>query len=93
MHIHLFYVQHLVLNNTGVLAIPTGSLRLANIYQAYAYGRLICVIVCFSLLFICFLILYYIKNQQGATLAVLFISNSRITLHVSDAFCVNYQEY
>jgi len=28
---------------------------------------------------------YFIKNQQDATLAVLFISNSKITLHVSDA--------
>ena len=37
--------------------------------------------------------LYYIKNQQDATLAVLFISNRKITLHVSDAFCVHHQEY
>jgi len=36
---------------------------------------------------------YYIKNQQGATLAVLFISNCKITLHVSEAFCVHHQEY
>ena len=36
---------------------------------------------------------YYIKNQQDATLAVLFISNCKITLHVSDAFCVHNQEY
>ena len=28
--------------------------------------------------------LYYIKNQQDATLAVLFISHYKITLHVSD---------
>jgi len=28
---------------------------------------------------------YYIKNQQDATLALLFISNCKITLHVSDA--------
>ena len=28
-------------------------------------------------------IIYYIKNQQDATLAVLFISNCKITLHVS----------
>jgi len=27
--------------------------------------------------------LYYIKNQQDATLAVLFISHCKITLHVS----------
>ena len=37
--------------------------------------------------------LYYIKNQQDATLAVLFISNCKITLHVSDAFCIHHQEY
>ena len=39
------------------------------------------------------IILYYIKNQQDATLAVLFISNCKITLRVSDAFCVHHQEY
>ena len=33
------------------------------------------------------LMLYYMKNQQDATLAVLFISNCKITLHVPDAFC------
>ena len=43
--------------------------------------------------FPCILTLYYITNQQDATLAVLFISNCKITLNVSDAFCVNYQEY
>ena len=37
--------------------------------------------------------LYYIRNQQDATLAVLFISNCKIALHVSDAFCVHHQEY
>ena len=36
---------------------------------------------------------YYIKNQRDATLAVLFISHCKITLHVSDAFCVHHQEY
>ena len=36
---------------------------------------------------------YYIKNQQDATLAVLFISNCKITLHVSDASRVHHQEY
>ena len=36
---------------------------------------------------------YYMKNQQDATLAVLFISNCKITLHVSDAFYVHNQEY
>jgi hypothetical protein len=37
--------------------------------------------------------LYYIKNQQEATLAVLFISNCKITLHVSDTLCPHHQEY
>jgi uncharacterized protein with PQ loop repeat len=37
--------------------------------------------------------IYYTKNQQDATLAVLFISNCKITLHVSDAYCVHHQEY
>jgi hypothetical protein len=36
---------------------------------------------------------YYIKNEQDATLAVLFISNCKITLHVSDASRVHHQEY
>ena len=39
--------------------------------------------------FSCVISLYYIKNQQDATLAVLFISHCKITLHVSDAFCVS----
>ena len=43
--------------------------------------------------FPCIITLYYIKNQQDATLAVLFISHCKITLHVSDAFCVHHQEY
>ena len=43
--------------------------------------------------FPCIISLYYIKNQQDATLAVLFISNCKVTLHVSDAFCVHRQEY
>jgi len=37
--------------------------------------------------------LYYIKNQQDATLAVLFIRHCKITLHVSGAFCVHHQVY
>jgi len=37
--------------------------------------------------------LYYIRNQQDATLAVLFISHCKITLHVTDAFCFHHQEY
>ena len=37
--------------------------------------------------FPCVITVYYIKNQLDATLAVLFISHCKITLHVSDAFC------
>jgi len=38
-------------------------------------------------------LLYYIKKQLDAALSVLFISQCKITLHVSDAFCVHHQEY
>ena len=47
----------------------------------------------FMFKFPCIISLYYINNQQDATMAVLFISNCKITLHVSDAFCVHHQEY
>jgi len=43
--------------------------------------------------FPCLVRQHYIKNQQDANLAVLFISNCKITLHVADAFCVHHQEY
>ena len=43
--------------------------------------------------FPCIITLYYIKDQQDATLAVLFISHCKITLHVSDASCVHHKEY
>ena len=41
--------------------------------------------VTFMFVFPYIITLYYIKNQQDATLEVLFISNCKITLHVSDA--------
>ena len=41
----------------------------------------------------CIISLYYIKDQQDATLAVLFISHCKIALYASDAFCVHHQEY
>ena len=41
----------------------------------------------------CYYFLYYMKNQQDATLAVFFISNCKITLHVSEDFCFHHQEY
>jgi len=43
--------------------------------------------------FPCIISLYYIRNQQDANLAVLLISNCKITQHVSDAFCIHHQEY
>ena len=43
--------------------------------------------------FPCIVSLYYIRNQQDATLAVSFISHYKITLYVLDAFCVHHQEY
>ena len=42
--------------------------------------------------FPCIVTLYYIKNQQDATLAVLFISHCKITLRVSDAFCAHHPD-
>jgi len=51
--------------------------------------KIVCVCVCVCI----YIYVYYIKNHQDATLAVLFISNCKITLHVSDAFCVHHQEY
>ena len=47
----------------------------------------------FTFEFPCIVSLYYIRNQQDATLAVSFMSHCKITLHVSDAFCVHHQEY
>jgi len=49
--------------------------------------------ISFMFEFPCIISLYYIKSQQDATLVVLFISNWKITLHVSDAFWSHHQEY
>jgi len=43
------------------------------------------IIFYFMFEFPCIITLYYIKSQQDATLAVLFISHCKITLHVSEA--------
>jgi hypothetical protein len=43
--------------------------------------------------FPCIISLYYVKNQRDVTLAVFFISNCKITLHILDAFCAHHQEY
>jgi len=37
--------------------------------------------------------IYFIKKELDATLVVLFISHCKITLHVSNVFCVHHQEY
>ena len=50
-------------------------------------------VLLFTFEFPCIITLYYINNQLDATLAVLFISHCKITLHVLDAFCVHHQEY
>jgi len=47
----------------------------------------------FMFQFLCIITLYYIRNQQDATLAVLFIIHCKITVYVSDVFCVHHQEY
>ena len=43
--------------------------------------------------FSCVISLHYVKNQRDTTFAVMFISNCKITLHVSDALCAYHQEY
>jgi len=43
--------------------------------------------------FSCVISLHYVKNQRDTTFAVMFISNCKITLHVSDALCAHHQEY
>ena len=61
-------------------------------YESHLEGRYLNI---FFLMFEfpCIVSLYYMRNQQDATLAVSFISHCKITLHVSDAFCVHHQEY
>ena len=53
------------------------------------------VLLSVSILYLVFVHHKYIlyKETTDATLAVLFISNCKITLHVSDTFCVHHQEY
>jgi hypothetical protein len=68
----------------------------ANLVEDVAHTRvseLIAVPSYFMFEFPCIIRLYYIKDQQDTTMAVLFISNCKITLHVSDASRVHYQEY
>ena len=47
----------------------------------------------FAAVCVLFHVLYYVKNQRDATLAVLFISNCNVTLHVSDALYAHHQKY
>ena len=71
--------------------------RLSNAFDLHLVQFIVqfCVYVrmYFMFEFPCIITLYYIKNQLDATLPVLFISNCKITLHVSDAFCIHHQEY
>jgi hypothetical protein len=59
------------------------SLLMTNLTQIF-------ISLYFMFEFPCIIRLYYIKNQQDATLAVLFISNCKITVHVSDVFCFHH---
>ena len=56
-------------------------------YLVGLFATVIVGLVFFMFEFPCIITLYYIKNQQDATLAVLFINHCKITLNVSDAFC------
>ena len=86
-----FWMSHIT---SGLLKI---SLQKLGFIEGYAYytktspvlSRLASNSTNFMFKFPCIISLYYIKNQQDATLAVLFTSNCKITLRVSDAFCVN----
>jgi hypothetical protein len=57
------------------------------------YRRMINYEMYFMFVFPCIITLYYIKNQLDGALVVLFISHCKITLRVSDAFCIHRQEY
>jgi len=41
----------------------------------------------------CTILCILLNNQRDASLAVLFISHCKITLHVSGALCTHHQEY
>jgi len=65
------------------------SSRLSN-YQLSSmnlFTILLLFLFFFMFEFPCIITLYYIESQLDATLAVLFISHCKITLHVSGAFC------
>jgi hypothetical protein len=72
---------------------PTFTAAEFRLYQICRLMLLLILWIFFMFEFPCIISLHYIKNQQGATLAVLFISHCMVTLHVSDAFCVHHQEY
>ena len=52
-------------------------------------------ILCLNFMFEfpCITNLCYVRNQRNATLAVLFISNCKITLLISNDLCAHHQEY
>jgi len=58
------------------------------------YLRLKCTIMYFFLFaFYKLETLLFLLKEELKLRVVLFISNCKITLHVSDAFCVHHQEY
>ena len=76
------------------LKIGRMSRRLTQLQNKTLLNQNFCNVICnFIFEFPCIISLYYIRKQQDATLAVLFISNCKSTLHVSDVHRVHHQEY
>ena len=82
------------LTHTGVRT-PNRPTRSQSIYRLHHFRPSIGLIKIRNVMFEfpCVVSLYYIRNQQDATVAVSFISHCKITLHVSDIFCVHHREY
>ena len=77
--VRLWGSPSILLHGHGSLSLE-GSCGVVTLTQSFMFE------------FPCIVSLYYIRNQQYATLAVLFISHCKITLRVSDAFCIHHQE-
>jgi hypothetical protein len=76
------------------LKIGRMSRRLTQLQNKTWLNQIFCNAICnFIFEFPCIISLYYIRNQLDATLALLFISNCKNTLHVSDVHRVHRQEY
>ena len=80
-----FYIHYIlfIFPRFSIYIIEQKYYRYIDLYRLHliTFGEI------FMFEFPCIISLYYVKNQQDATLAVLFISHCNITLHVSDAFC------